>query len=78
MLFRQRSHSPAAWGSGKTEAGLIVSQMLDRAPERSRIFGARPIYDIAEPSQMIRDLQTMLTNAGVDGDAIRIEEFSGY
>jgi len=27
---------------------------------------------------MIRDLQTMLTNAGVDDDDIRIEEFSGY
>jgi len=27
---------------------------------------------------MIRDLETMLTNAGVDGDDIRIEEFSGY
>jgi len=26
---------------------------------------------------MIRDLQTMLTNSGVDGDEIRIEEFSG-
>jgi ferredoxin-NADP reductase len=34
--------------------------------------------NIAEPPQMIRDLQTMLTNAGVDGDDIRIEEFSGY
>ena len=27
---------------------------------------------------MTRDLQTMLTNAGEDGDDIRIEEFSGY
>ena len=68
-------------GSGKTEAGLIVSQMLDRrlnAVASSEWYSAGPIYDLAEPPQMIRDLQTMLTNAGVDGDDIRIEEFSGY
>lgn len=68
-------------GSGKTEAGLIVSQMLDRclnAVASSEWYSAGPIYDIAEPPQMIRDLQTMLTNAGMDNDDIRIEEFSGY
>jgi hypothetical protein len=68
-------------GSGKAEAGLIVSQMLDRrlnavaAPEW---YSAVPIYDIAEPPQMISEFQTMLTNAGGDDDDIRIEGVGGY
>ena len=68
-------------GSGKAEAGLIVSQMLDRrlnAVAPSEWYSTGPIYDTAEAPQMIRDLQTMLTNAGVDDDDIRLEEFSGY
>ena len=56
---------------------MIDYKMLDRhlkavtSPEG-------PIYFIAGPPQMVRDLQTMLTNAGVDTDDIRTEEFSGY
>lgn len=68
-------------GSGKMEAGLIVSQILDQCLNEvasSDWYSTGPIYDIAEPPQMIRDLQTMLTSAGVDGDDIRTEEFSGY
>lgn len=63
----------------KPEAGLIVFQMLDlhlNAVASSERYSAGPIYDIARSPQMIRDLQTMLTNAGVDGDEIRIEEVS--
>jgi ferredoxin-NADP reductase len=61
----------------KGELGMIDYKMLDRhlkavtSPEG-------PIYFIAGPPQMVRDLQTMLTNAGVDTDDIRTEEFSGY
>jgi len=50
-------------------------------PERGRIFGVgfyltNLRYRRAAAND--RDLETMLTNAGVDGDDIRIEEFSGY
>jgi len=71
---------PSGMGSGKTEAWLIVSQMLDRclnAVPSSEWYSTGPLYDIAEPPQMIRGVQTTLTNAGVDGDDILIEDFSG-
>ena len=70
--------SHRAW---KGDTGLIDYQMLDRylKPVASlEWYSAGPIYYIAGPPQMVRDLQTMLTNAGVDGDDIRMEEFSGY
>jgi ferredoxin-NADP reductase len=65
----------------KGEVGLINHQMLDRhlkAVASPDWYSAGPIYYIAGPPQMVRDFQTMLANAGVDGDDIRIEEFSGY
>jgi len=65
----------------KGEVGLINYQMLDRhlkAVASPQWYTAGPIYYIAGPPQMVRDLQTMVTNAGVDGDDIRLEEFSGY
>lgn len=70
--------STRAW---KGEVGLINHQLLDRylKPAASpEWYSAAPIYYIAGPPQMVRDLQTMLTSAGVDSDDIRIEEFSGY
>ena len=70
--------STRAW---KGEVGLINYQLLDRylKPAASpEWYSAGPIYYIAGPPQMVRDLQTMLTSAGVDSDDIRIEEFSGY
>lgn len=57
------------------EAGVIDYKMIDRHLKKA---AAGPIYYIAGPPQMVRDLQTMLTNAGVDSDDIRVEEFSGY
>ena len=65
----------------KGEVGLIDYQMLVRhlkAAASPESYSAGPIYYIAGPPQMDRDLQAMLTNAGVDSDDIRIEEFSGY
>lgn len=68
-------------GSWKGEVGMIDYKMLDRhlKPAASaQWYTAGPIYYIAGPPQMVRDLQAMLTNAGVDTDDVRIEEFSGY
>jgi ferredoxin-NADP reductase len=65
----------------KGEVGMIDYKMLDRylkAAATPEWYSAGPIYYIAGPPQMVRDLQTMLTNAGVDSDDIRVEEFSGY
>lgn len=60
----------------KDEVGMIDHKMLDRHLEAW--YSARPIYYIAGPPQMVRDLQAMLTNTGVDSEDIRTEEFSGY
>lgn len=68
-------------GSWKGEVGMIDYKMLDRhlKPAASaQWYTAGPIYYVAGPPQMVRDLQAMLTNAGVDTDDVRIEEFSGY
>jgi ferredoxin-NADP reductase len=76
MTEAEKSNHP--W---KGEVGLINYQMLDRhlkAVASPDWHSAGPVYYIAGPPQMVRDLQTMLANAGVDGDNIRIEEFSGY
>jgi len=65
----------------KGEVGMIDHNMLDRhlkvavSPQSP---SAGPIYYIAGPPQMDRDLQAMLTRSGIDTDDIRIEEFSGY
>ena len=63
------------------EVGLINYQMLDlylKPVASPDWYSAGPVYYIAGPPQMVRDLQTIVTNAGVDSDDIRIEEFSGY
>jgi ferredoxin-NADP reductase len=76
MVEMEKSTRP--W---KGEVGMINYQMLDRhlkAAASPEWYSAGPIYYIAGPPQMVRDLQTMLTNSGVDSDDIRIEEFSGY
>ena len=60
---------PVASGTGGSSPGC--SHLLNRprnAVASSGWCSAGPIYDIAEMRQMVRDLQTMLTNAGVDGE----------
>ena len=76
MTEAEKSNHP--W---KGEVGLINYQMLDRhlkAVGSPDWYSAGPVYYIAGPPQMVRDLQAMLAHAGVDSDDIRIEEFSGY
>lgn len=63
--------SKAPW-SGET--GFIDAAMLGRA-----IDGApSPIYYSAGPPEMVKAMQSMLHEYGVDEDDIRVEEFSGY
>jgi Na+-transporting NADH:ubiquinone oxidoreductase subunit NqrF len=62
----QPEKSICAWMG---EVGLVDYQMLDRHLKAAAFpdwYSARPIYYIAGPRQMVRNLQTMLTNAGVD------------
>jgi ferredoxin-NADP reductase len=37
-----------------------------------------PIYYISGPKKMVTSIQKTLSEAGIDGDNIRTEEFSGY
>jgi len=37
-----------------------------------------PVYYITGPPAMTKAMHTMLMDAGVDDDNIRIEEFAGY
>lgn len=63
------------------QVGMVNHTMLDRhlKPAASpEWYTAGLIYYIAGPPQMVRDLRSVLVNAGVDSDDIRIEEFSGY
>lgn len=71
-------HSDVPW---KGETGFIDHELIvkylpgDAAPGSKR---AGPIYYIAGPPQMVAGLRTMLTEAGVDDDDIRTEDFTGY
>ena len=37
-----------------------------------------PVYYVAGPPEMVKGLKTMISEAGVDDDDIRAEEFAGY
>jgi ferredoxin-NADP reductase len=56
------------------ETGLINGEMLKR--HLPSLQGT--IYYIAGPPAMVAAMRRMLTEAGVDEDDIRTEEFSGY
>jgi ferredoxin-NADP reductase len=63
------------------ETGRIDPAMLTRhlkkmvAPE-PHVPG--PVYYVAGPPAMVKGLQTMLNEAGIDDDDVRTEEFGGY
>lgn len=63
--------SPRAWNG---ETGFINGEMLGR--HLPSLQG--PIYYLAGPPAMVAGMRRMLTDAGVDEDDIRTEEFSGY
>jgi ferredoxin-NADP reductase len=69
MSEMQKSHR--AW---KGETGFIDKAMLTK--HLLNLQG--PIYYIAGPPAMVAAMRRMLTDAAVDEDDIRTEEFSGY
>lgn len=56
------------------ETGFINKEMLGKY--LPALEG--PIYYLAGPPAMVAAMRRMLTEAGVDEDDIRTEEFSGY
>lgn len=63
--------------SGKSwngETGFIDAAMVGRHLDTLQ----GPIYSIAGPPEMVEAMRQMLTDAGVDADDIRTEEFAGY
>jgi ferredoxin-NADP reductase len=60
--------------SWQGERGIIDKGMLDRLLKNA----PSPIYYIAGPPGMVKGLHGMLQAAGIDGDDIRTEEFTGY
>jgi ferredoxin-NADP reductase len=56
------------------ETGFIDKPMLDRF-----LQGApSPVYYTAGPPAMVKAMQSLLNQCGVDDDDIRVEEFPGY
>jgi ferredoxin-NADP reductase len=64
-------HSHKAWTG---ETGYITQAMLERYVDDL----TAPIYYITGPATLVAAMRTMLNKAGVDDDAIRTEEFTGY
>jgi ferredoxin-NADP reductase len=69
MTEMEKSQQP--WSG---ERGLINYALLEKY-----LKGApSPVYYTTGPPAMTKAMHTMLTDAGVDDDNIRIEEFAGY
>jgi ferredoxin-NADP reductase len=69
---------PPSWTG---EAGRITAEMLTRhlknlASPESQVAGS--IYYVAGPPDMVAGVRMVLSNAGIDDDDVRSEEFSGY
>lgn len=60
--------------AGKAEAGLINRAMLDKYLPDLRT----PIYYVSGPAAMVAAMRKILTDAEVNEDNIRTEEFPGY
>jgi ferredoxin-NADP reductase len=67
----QMEKSQRSW---QGETGYVNQEMLSRFLQKA----ISPIYYIAGPPAMVNSLHTMLNDAGIDDDDIRIEEFAGY
>lgn len=65
------THSRRTW-SGET--GLITKEKLATYAKQV----ALPVYYIAGPPKMVKGLQTMLREIGIDDEDIHAEEFAGY
>jgi ferredoxin-NADP reductase len=64
-------HSSKEWAG---ETGHITKAMLERYVDDL----TRPIYYITGPAGLVAAMRKTLTEAGVDDDTIRTEEFTGY
>ena len=60
--------------SWEGETGHVDAAMLARYVDDL----SAPIYYLSGPGPMVKAMRTMLDGAGVDGDDIRTEEFTGY
>ena len=69
MTGMENSHQAWQGETGLINQGLLAKYLRDVVS---------PIYYIAGPAGMVTGLHTMLNDAGVDDDDIRIEEFVGY
>lgn len=73
-LIPSMSEMAASHRSWAGETGLIDQAMLFRHLSRAEA----PLYYIAGPPGMVKDLRTMLTKQSVNDGDIHVEEFSGY
>ncbi len=67
--------------SWRGETGRISAEMLTRhlkAIASQEFYVAGPIYYVAGPAGMVAGIRHTLSNAGIDDDDVRSEEFSGY
>jgi len=71
VSMTEMSKSQRPW---QGEVGLIDQEMLARHVKDA----VSPVYYVAGPPEMVKGLKTMISEAGVDDDDIRAEEFAGY
>lgn len=76
MTQMSSSHLPWKGETGHIDYELIA-KYLNGIPSSGKELSS-PIYYTAGPPAMVAGLRTMLNEAGVDGDDIRTEEFTGY
>lgn len=69
MTEMAKSHRSWQGESSQIHQAMLARYLTD---------AVSPIYYIAGPPEMVKSLRTMITEAGVDDDSIRAEEFAGY
>lgn len=74
----QMSTSRRPWNgeTGRIDRALLTKYLSVAGSSQAPLSG--PLYYIAGPAPMVAGLHTMLNEAGVDDDDIRVEEFTGY
>lgn len=74
------SFVPTMTGMADSKQAWVGEQgHIDPAMLKRHLDGViDPVYYIAGPPAMVQGLRTMVVASGVDEDAIRIEEFTGY
>jgi ferredoxin-NADP reductase len=62
--------------TGRISAAMLTKHMKGIASPEYYVAG--PIYYVAGPPAMVTAVRTALSNAGIDDDDVRSEEFAGY